>query len=94
MWKKMENCGRDGELYGNAELWRRTENCDIDWELQDIRMAEWSKVPDSSLASPLWGFWSSSIASGLDGKEYSNYRTIALISHASKVMLKILQARL
>ena len=27
-------------------------------------------------------------------KEYSNYHTIALISHASKVMLKILQARL
>ena len=27
-------------------------------------------------------------------KEYSNYRTVALISHASKVMLKILQARL
>ena len=28
-----------------------------------------------------------------DAKECSNYRTIALISHASKVMLKILQAR-
>ena len=27
-------------------------------------------------------------------KECSNYRTFALISHASKVMLKILQARL
>ena len=27
-------------------------------------------------------------------KEYSNSHTIALISHASKVMLKILQARL
>ena len=27
-------------------------------------------------------------------KECSNYRTIALISHASKVMLTILQARL
>ena len=27
-------------------------------------------------------------------KECSNYRTIALISHASKVMLQILQARL
>ena len=27
-------------------------------------------------------------------KEHSNYHTIALISHASKVMLKILQARL
>ena len=29
-----------------------------------------------------------------NAKEYSNYRTIALISHTSKVMLKILQARL
>ena len=29
-----------------------------------------------------------------NAKEYSNYCTIALISHASKTMLKILQARL
>ena len=29
-----------------------------------------------------------------NGKECSNYRTIALISHSTKVMLKILQARL
>ena len=29
-----------------------------------------------------------------DAKDCSNYHTIALISHASKVMLKILQARL
>ena len=29
-----------------------------------------------------------------NAKEYSNYHTIALISYASKVMLKILQARL
>ena len=29
-----------------------------------------------------------------NGKEYSNYHTIALISHTSKVMLEILQARL
>ena len=29
-----------------------------------------------------------------NGKECSNYHTIALISHARKVMLKILQARL
>ena len=28
-----------------------------------------------------------------NAKEWSNYHTIALISHASKVMLKILQAR-
>ena len=29
-----------------------------------------------------------------NAEEFSNYHTIALISHASKVMLKILQARL
>ena len=29
-----------------------------------------------------------------NAKECSNYRTIVLVSHASKVMLKILQARL
>ena len=29
-----------------------------------------------------------------NAKEYSNYHTIGLISHSSKVMLKILQARL
>ena len=29
-----------------------------------------------------------------NAKQYSNYRTIALISHSSKVVLKILQARL
>ena len=48
---------------------------------------------------------SSAVATGLEKvsfhsnpkgntKECSNYRTIALISHANKVMLKILQARL
>ena len=43
----------------------------------------------------------SAVATGLEKvsfhsnpKEWSNYRTIALISHASKVMLKILQASL
>ena len=46
----------------------------------------------------------SAVATGLEkviqipkesnAKECSNYRTIALISHTSKVMLKVLQARL
>ena len=43
----------------------------------------------------------SAVATGLEkvifhsnAKEYSNYHTIPLISHTSKVMLKILQARL
>ena len=35
-----------------------------------------------------------SLRKAMNAKECSNYRTIALISHASKVMLKILQARL
>ena len=46
-------------------------------------------------------FKNSAVATRLDKvsfhcnpKECSNYRTIALISHASKVMLKTLQARL
>ena len=34
------------------------------------------------------------ISKKANAKECSNYRTVALISHASKVMLKILQARL
>ena len=51
-------------------------------------------------------FENSAVATGLEksgfipipnrgnAKEYTNYHTIALISHTSKVMLKILQARL
>ena len=34
------------------------------------------------------------ISKKANAKECSNYRTIALISHASKLMLKIFQARL
>ena len=40
------------------------------------------------------GRFSFSIPKKGNAKECSNYRTIALVSHASKVMLKILQARL
>ena len=41
-------------------------------------------------------YWSFSQSTGVsaNAKECSNYHTIALISHTSKVMLKILQARL
>ena len=38
--------------------------------------------------------WKRSVPKKVNAKECQNYRTIALISHASKVMLKILQARL
>ena len=39
-------------------------------------------------------FFTSTFPKKGNAKECSNYRTIALISHSSKVMLKILQARL
>ena len=38
--------------------------------------------------------WKRSISKKGNGKECSNYDTIEFISHASKIMLKILQARL
>ena len=36
--------------------------------------------------------WNAKVGSKGNAKQCSNYRTIALISHTSKVMLKILQA--
>ena len=57
-----------------------------------------------SICQPIWKTqqwpqdWKRSVFISIpkkgSAKECSNYRTIALISHASKVMLKILQARL
>ena len=50
---------------------------------------------NSSVATGLENFSCHSNPKGKgNAKECSNYHTIALISHASKVMLKILQARL
>ena len=40
---------------------------------------------------PLLYTFHSKISNKGNAKDYSNYHTIALISHASKVMLKILQ---
>ena len=58
--------------------------------------------PDNhSGVTTIWNWWNlenSAVATGLENvsfhsnsKERSNYRTIVLISHANKVMLKILQ---
>ena len=47
---------------------------------------QWSQAWKRSVSIP--------IPKKVNAKECSNYHTIALISHASKVMLKILQARL
>ena len=55
-----------------------------------------ANVENSAVASGLEkvGFHSNPKERQCNAKECSNNRTIALISHASKVMLKILQARL
>ena len=56
-----------------------------------------ANLENSVVATGLWPVERSvsiSIPKKGNAKEYSNYCTIALISHARKIMLKILQARL
>ena len=58
--------------------------------LQDSLLIEPQGKPTEPQRKPILYFG----APNINSKEYSNYHTIALISHASKVMLKILQVRL
>ena len=68
------------------------------------RQEHWSGLPFPSLMHDIWKTqqwtqdWKKSVFIPVpkkgNAKECSNYHTIALISHASKVTLKILQARL
>ena len=53
-----------------------------------------ANLENSAVATGLEKISFHSIPKKGNAKECSNYRTIALISQASKVMLKILQARL
>ena len=53
-----------------------------------------ANLENSAVATGLEKLVFISIPKKGNAKECSNYRTIALISHASKIMLKILQARL
>ena len=81
------------------------KDCGGDWipgELLQILKDETIKV----LHSICQQIWKTAVATGLvksifipipkkgNAKEFSNYHKIALTSHASKVILKILQARL
>ena len=52
-----------------------------------------AKLKNSAMAAGLKRSVLFSITKKGNAKEYSNYCTISLISHASKVMLKILQVR-
>ena len=51
-------------------------------------------LENSAVATGLEKVSFHSIPNKGNAKECSNYHTIALMSHASKIMLKILQARL
>ena len=71
----------------------------IPFELFQILKDDAMKVPHSICQQ----IWETAVAIGLEKvrfhsnpkeRQCSNYRTIALISHVSKVMLRILQARL
>ena len=53
-----------------------------------------ANLENSAVATGLEKVSFHSIPKKGNAKECSNYRTVALISHASKIMLKILQARL
>ena len=53
-----------------------------------------ANLEDSAIATGLEKVSFHSIPKKGNAKECSNYRTVALISQASKIMLKILQARL
>ena len=71
-----------------ASVWDEC-SCVIIWAFLGIAFLwDWN---ESWYFPVLWPFWLFQIH---NAKECSNYHTIALISHASKVMLKILQAGL
>ena len=52
------------------------------------------KIAVATGLEKMFSFQSQSLALFRLPKEFSDYQTIVLISHASKIMLKILQARL
>ena len=58
----------------------------LHWICQQIWKTQWPQDWKRSVFRP--------IPKKSNAKEWSNYCTIALISHTSKIMLKILQARL
>ena len=70
--------------------------CEVKWALESITTNKASG--GDGIPVELFPYWKKSafipIPKKGNAKKCSNYHTIALISHASKVMLKILQAKL
>ena len=88
---------------GSITMKKTSEGDGIPVELIQILKDDAVKVPHS-ICQQIWTTqqwpqdWKRSVLTPVpkkgNAKECSNYHTIAIISHASKVMLKILQARL
>ena len=88
---------------GSITMNKASEGDGIPVELSQVLKDDAVKVLHS-ICRQIWKI--QSVATGLEkvsfhsspkkgnAKEFANYHTIALISHANKVMLKILQARL
>ena len=72
-------------LYAGQEATIRTGHGTMDW-FQIGKTQQWPQDWKRSVFIP--------IPEKGNDKECSNYQTVVLISHASKVMLKILQARI
>ena len=90
LWKILEEMGIPDHLICllrnlNASQETRTRHGTMDW-FKIWKTQQWPQDWKRSVFIP--------IPKKGNAKECSNYCTVALISHASKVMLKILQARL
>ena len=92
LWKILKEMGISDHLtcllrniYAGQEVTVRTRHGTMDW-FKIWKTQQWSEDWKRSVFIP-------TTKKG-NAKECSNYHTIALISHASKVMLKILQAKL
>ena len=76
------------------ENWIQAEQVLITWDCESAALNIPANLENSAVATGLEKVSCILIPKKGNAKECSNYGTIALISHASKVMLKILQARL
>ena len=89
MFKKVLGAGDAQDGHSHAPGWARKGSCGryprgmLQEGGDHSREEQWTR----------WG-WSSVGTQNWNAKGSSNYHTVALISHASKIMLKILQARL
>ena len=82
------------EIYSLIHLSNWANSNPKRWCCESAALSQPENLENSAVATRLKRSAFIPIPKKGNAKECSNYRTIALISHASKVMLKILQTRL